>query len=99
MGLVESWVRRPSPRVSTSLDLTMGLRPIREHVIMHRDACILSSLKERDTLDIFMSLGFPIKGPLWKTLTRLSHFAHFSHEGYSREIERVFFKNNSSWLD
>ena len=35
--------------------LFMGLRPMREHAITHRDACNLSSLKEMSTLDIFMS--------------------------------------------
>ena len=33
----------------------MDLSPMREHVIMHRDAYGLSSLKERGTLDVFLS--------------------------------------------
>ena len=33
----------------------MDLSPMREHVIMRRDACGLSSLKERGTLDVFLS--------------------------------------------
>ena len=52
MRLVESRVPRPSLRESAGLGLFMGLRPIREHVIMHRDVCSLSSLKERGILDI-----------------------------------------------
>ena len=55
MRLVKSQVRRPSLRESAGLGLFMGLRPMREQAIMHRDACNLSSLKERGTLDIFMS--------------------------------------------
>ena len=52
---MESWVQRPLLRDSTGLGLFMGLRPIREHAITHKDACSLSSLIERGTLDIFMS--------------------------------------------
>ena len=93
---MESWVRRSSLRESADLGLFMALRPMREHAIMHRNTCSLSSLIESGTLDISMSQGFPIKGLLWKTLTRLSHFALSYDEGCSRGIERVFFKN-SSW--
>ena len=42
-------------RESVGLCLFMGLRPTREHAITHRDVCSLSSLNERDTLDISMS--------------------------------------------
>ena len=52
MGLVESRVRRLSLREIAGLVLFFGLRPVKEHVIAHRDACILSSLKVRGTLDI-----------------------------------------------
>ena len=52
MGLGESRVRRTSLRASTGLGLFMGLRPMKEHAIMHKDACSLSSLKEMGTLDI-----------------------------------------------
>ena len=31
------------------MGLLIGLRPMREHAIMHKDACSLSSLKERGT--------------------------------------------------
>ena len=34
------------------LVLFIGLRPMREHAIMHKDVCSLSSLIERGTLDI-----------------------------------------------
>ena len=42
-------------RESVGLSLFMDLSPMREHVIMRRDACGLSSLKERGTLDVFLS--------------------------------------------
>ena len=51
MGLVESQGPMPSFRDKVGLGLFMGLRPMRKHVIMHRDECSLSSLKERGTLD------------------------------------------------
>ena len=44
--------KNPSLRDKIGLGLFMGLRPMREHAITHRDACSLSSLKERGTLDI-----------------------------------------------
>ena len=50
MGLVESW--KLSLRDKAGLDFFMGLSPIKEQVIMHRDACILSFLIERGTLEI-----------------------------------------------
>ena len=52
MRLVESRVRRPSLREITGLGLFFGLRPEKEHTIMHRDACSLSSFKVRGILDI-----------------------------------------------
>ena len=55
MGLVESKVQKPLLRESAILGLFMGLMHMREHTITHRDACSLSSLKEKGTLDIFMS--------------------------------------------
>ena len=39
MGLVESRLRRPSPKEITGLGLFFGLRPMKEHTIMHRDLC------------------------------------------------------------
>ena len=52
MGLVECWVLRLSLREIVGLGLFFGLRPVKEHVIVHRDVCSLSSLKVRGTLDI-----------------------------------------------
>ena len=52
MGLVESRVQRPSLRKIACLGLFFDLRPMKEHAIAHRDACSLSSLKVRGTLDI-----------------------------------------------
>ena len=52
---MEPRVQRPSLRESTGLSLSMGLGPMRKHAIMHSDACSLSSLNERDTVDIFMT--------------------------------------------
>ena len=52
MGLVESWDQRPSLREITGLGLFFGLRFVKEHVIAYKDACSLSSLKVRGTLDI-----------------------------------------------
>ena len=52
MGLVESRFLRPSLREIVGLGLFFGLRPVKEHAIMHRDACSLSFLKVRGTLDI-----------------------------------------------
>ena len=51
-GIVESRDQELSLRDKVSLGLFMSLRPIREHAITNRDACSLSSLKERGTLDI-----------------------------------------------
>ena len=51
-GLVESWKQESLLRDREGLGLIMGLRAIREHVITHRYVCSLSSLKERNTLDI-----------------------------------------------
>ena len=51
-GLVESRDLGPSLRDKVGLGLFMGLVFIKEHAIMHRDVCSLSSLKERGTLDI-----------------------------------------------
>ena len=51
-GLVESRDLGPSLRGKVGLGLFMGLVVIKEHAIMHRDVCSLSSLKERGTLDI-----------------------------------------------
>ena len=51
-GLVESRDQKPSLRDKVGLSLFMGLRAMREHAIMHRDAYCLSSLKEKGTLDI-----------------------------------------------
>ena len=39
MGLVESRLRRPSLKEITGLGLFFGLRPMKEHAIMHRDLC------------------------------------------------------------
>ena len=39
-------------RDKVGLGLFIGLRPMREHAITHRDGCSLSSLKEKGTLDI-----------------------------------------------
>ena len=39
-------------RDKVGLGLFMGLKPMREHTITHREACSLSSLKERCFLDI-----------------------------------------------
>ena len=47
MGLVESRDQKPSLRDKEDFGLFMGLRAIREHVIMHGDACNLSFFKER----------------------------------------------------
>ena len=52
MRLVESRDQKPLLRDKVGLGLFMGLRAMREHAIRHRDACSLSSLKERGTLDI-----------------------------------------------
>ena len=54
MGLVESQVQRPPLKGSAGLGLFMGLGPMREHAITHRDAYSLSSLNERATINIFM---------------------------------------------
>ena len=48
---VESWDQNPLLRNKVSLGLLMVLKTMREHVIMHRDACSLSSLKGRGILD------------------------------------------------
>ena len=58
MGLVESQDQKPSLRNKVGLSLFMGLRPMRKHVITHGDACSLSSLKERGTLDISRAMVF-----------------------------------------
>ena len=50
--LVESCDQNPSLRDKEGLGLFMGLKPMREHTIMHRDSCSLSSLQERGFLDI-----------------------------------------------
>ena len=50
--LMEPWDQKPLQRGKVSLGLFTGLRAITKHAIMHRDACSLSSLKERKTLDI-----------------------------------------------
>ena len=47
MRLVESQGPKPSLRDKVGLGLFMGLRPMREHVITHKDACNISSLIER----------------------------------------------------
>ena len=52
MGLVESRVRKPLLKEIADLGLFFGLRPMKEHVILYRNACSLSSLKVRGTLDI-----------------------------------------------
>ena len=52
MGLVESRLRRPSLKEITGLGLFFGLRPMKEHAIMHRDLCSLSSLMVRGILEI-----------------------------------------------
>ena len=52
MGLVESQVGGPSLRESAGLGSFVGLRPMRKHAITHRDACSLSSLKGKGTLNI-----------------------------------------------
>ena len=52
IGLVESQDQKPSLRDIVGLGLFMGLRHMRIHVITHRDACNLSSVKEMGTLDI-----------------------------------------------
>ena len=52
MGLVESQVLRPSLREIAGLGLFFGLRPVKEHAIVHKDVCSLSSLKVRGTLNI-----------------------------------------------
>ena len=49
--LVEFWDQKPSLRDKEGLGLFMGLKAMREHVITHGDACSLSSLNERGTLD------------------------------------------------
>ena len=52
----------------------MGLRAMSELAIMHNDACSISSLKVRRHFRHFMSYDFPMKGPLWKTLTKKLSF-------------------------
>ena len=52
MGLVEYWDQKPSLRDKVGLGLFIGLRSKKEHVITHKEACILSYLKKRGTLDI-----------------------------------------------
>ena len=52
MRLVESWDQKPLLSDKLGLGLFMGLRAMREHVITYRDACNLSSFKERGTLDV-----------------------------------------------
>ena len=52
MRLVESQDQMSSLRNIVGLGLFMGLRAMREHAITHRDACNLSFLNERGTLDI-----------------------------------------------
>ena len=52
MRLVESQVRRPSLREIVALSLFFDLRPMKEQVIAHRDACSLSFLKVRGILNI-----------------------------------------------
>ena len=76
MGLVESRGPKPSLIDKASLSLFTSLRPMREHTITHRDACSLSSLKERH-FEHFKGKGFPIKGPSWKTLILSLHFPTF----------------------
>ena len=51
-GLVESQDQKPSLKDKVGLGMFMGLRAIREHAITHIDACSLSSIKDRSTLDI-----------------------------------------------
>ena len=50
--LVESRDHKSSLRDKGGLGLFMGIRHMRLHAITHRDSCSLSSLKERDTLEI-----------------------------------------------
>ena len=52
MGFVESQDQNLPLRDKGGLGLVIGLRPMREHTIVHRDACSLSSLQEMGFLDI-----------------------------------------------
>ena len=52
MRLVESRVLRPSLREIIGLVLFFDFRLVKEHAIVHRDVCGLSSLKVRGILDI-----------------------------------------------
>ena len=66
MGLVESRGPKPSLRNKVGLGLFMGLRPMKEHVITNRDACSLSSLNERGSLDISsVTPRFPVRPDWW----------------------------------
>ena len=53
---------------------------MREHVIMHRYACSLSSLKEKGTLDISRSRVLQQIEPYGETLTLEVILAYFSQE-------------------
>ena len=50
--LVQSRDQNPSLRAKVGLGLFMSLRHMKIQAITHRDACNLSSHKERGTLDI-----------------------------------------------
>ena len=45
-------------KIDSKLGLIFGLRLMKEHFIAHRDACSLSSLKVRGTLDILRAKVF-----------------------------------------
>ena len=72
MGLVESWDQKPLLGDKVGLGLFMSLRHMRIHAIMHKDACSLSSCRERGFLDISRARVLLQIEPHGETLT-LSH--------------------------
>ena len=77
MGLVESQDQKHSLRDKGDLGLFMGLRNMRIHSIMYRDACSLSSLKNRGIFDISRARVLLYKEVYGETLTLSQFSPHF----------------------
>ena len=88
---MESQDQKPLLRDKVGLILFMDLRLIREHTIMHRDACSLSSLKEMGPW-IFQGQGFSYKMTFMENPKAKPSFAYFFKKSVL-ELERVFLKN------
>ena len=90
MGLVDSRDQRPLLREKADLGFFFGLWPMREHTIKHGDACTLSSLKERGTIDIH-GVGFSYKRTFMENPNKTKPFC-------SLLSRRVFLRDRESVL-